>query len=147
MKLLKSFIKVFISTRPNIVYCFDSSWNLIMWTGDNLSIIKVHKAVSLKNDISWRNYSSSLFKWRRGVVVITTAQLHSTKPELRFCAGSNPARGVSEIRDGEDLWQWSRLEIRLIAFRQSIIPQKQFIIIIIIMIIIIIKCMLLPNLL
>ena len=40
---------------------------------------------------------------RRGVVVITTAQLHSAKPELRFCAGSNPARGVSEIRDGEDL--------------------------------------------
>ena len=39
----------------------------------------------------------------RGVVVITTAQLHSTKPELRFCAGSNRARGVSEIRDGEDL--------------------------------------------
>ena len=38
-----------------------------------------------------------------GVVVITTAQLHSTKPKLRFCAGSNPARGVSEIRDGEDL--------------------------------------------
>ena len=41
--------------------------------------------------------------WRCGVVVITTAQLHSTKPELRFCAGSNPARGVSKIRDGEDL--------------------------------------------
>ena len=40
--------------------------------------------------------------WRRGVVVITTAQIYSTKPELRFCAGSNPARGVSEIRDGED---------------------------------------------
>ena len=40
---------------------------------------------------------------RRGVVVITTAQLHPTKPELRFCAGSNPAHGVSEIRDGEDL--------------------------------------------
>ena len=41
--------------------------------------------------------------YRRGVVVITTEQLHSTKPELRSCAGSNPARGVSEIRDGEDL--------------------------------------------
>ena len=40
---------------------------------------------------------------RRGVVVITTAQLHSTKPELRFCTGSNPAHGISEIRDGEDL--------------------------------------------
>ena len=36
-------------------------------------------------------------------VVITTSQLHSTKPKFRFCAGSNPARGVSEIRDGEDL--------------------------------------------
>ena len=50
---------------------------------------------------------------RRGAVVITTAQLHSSKPELRFSTGSNPARGVSEIRDGEDLWQWSRLEISL----------------------------------
>ena len=37
------------------------------------------------------------------VVVITTAKLHSTRPELRFCAGLNPAHGVSEIRDGEDL--------------------------------------------
>ena len=36
-------------------------------------------------------------------MVITTAQLHSTKPELKFCAGSNPARGVSVIRDSEDL--------------------------------------------
>ena len=52
--------------------------------------------------------------WRCGAVVITTAQLHSTKPEL----------------DGEDLWQWSRLEIRLNTFRRSTIPQKQFIIII-----------------
>ena len=52
-------------------------------------------------------YASSLYiyiyLWRRGVVVITTAQLHSTKPGLKFCAGSNPACGVSEIRDGEDL--------------------------------------------
>ena len=64
-------------------------------------------------------------------MVNTTAQLHPTKPELRFCAGSNPARGVPEIRDGEDLGQWSRLEIRLNAFRRSTITQKQFIIIII----------------
>ena len=28
----------------------------------------------------------------------TTAQLHSTKPELRFCAGSNPARRVGDSR-------------------------------------------------
>ena len=38
-----------------------------------------------------------------------SAKLHLTKPELRFCAGSNPACCVSEICDGEDLWQWSRL--------------------------------------
>ena len=41
--------------------------------------------------------------WRCGVVVITTEQIHSTKPELRFCTGSNHARGVLEIRDGKDL--------------------------------------------
>ena len=42
--------------------------------------------------------------WRRGVVVIiTTAQLHPTKPELRFCAGSNPACSVPEICNGGDL--------------------------------------------
>ena len=49
-----------------------------------------------------RNYREKL-SWLRGVVVITTAQLHSTKPEFKFCAGSNPARDVSEIRDVEDL--------------------------------------------
>ena len=37
------------------------------------------------------------------VVVITAAQLQSTKPELRLCTGSNPACGMSEIRNGEDL--------------------------------------------
>ena len=47
--------------------------------------------------------SKKYISLRRGVVVMTTAQLHSTKPELRFCAGSNPARGVLEIRDGVDL--------------------------------------------
>ena len=70
--------------------------------------------------------------WHPGVVIITTTQLHSTKPELWFCAGSKPARSVSEIRDGEDLRQWSRLEIRLNAFHWSTMPQKQFIIVIII---------------
>ena len=63
--------------------------------------------------------------WRRGVGVITAAELHSTKPELRFCADLNPAYGVSEIHDVEGLWQWSRLEIRLNAFHRSIIPQKK----------------------
>ena len=44
-----------------------------------------------------------VYTWRRGVVVIITAQFHSTKTELRFCAGSNPACSVSEIGDGDDL--------------------------------------------
>lgn len=34
---------------------------------------------------------------RRDVVVVLTAQLHSTKPILSFSAGSNIARGLSEI--------------------------------------------------
>ena len=40
---------------------------------------------------------------RRGVVAITTTQLHSIKSEFRFCAGSNPIRGLSEVCDGGDL--------------------------------------------
>ena len=41
--------------------------------------------------------------WHCGVVVNTTAQLHLSKSELRFCAGSNSAYGMPEISDGEDL--------------------------------------------
>ena len=41
--------------------------------------------------------------WQRDVVVINIAQLPSKKPEFRFCAGSSFARGVSEIRNGENL--------------------------------------------
>ena len=59
------------------------------------------------------------------IVVITTAQLSSTKPEFRFRAGLNLACGLSEICDGENLWQWSLLEIRLKAFHWSTIPHKQ----------------------
>ena len=57
---------------------------------------------------------------------ITVAQLHSIKPEVRFCAGSNPTYSMSEICNGENLWQWSRLEIRLNAPLRSTISQKQF---------------------
>ena len=98
---------------------------------------KKNSAEILRIFYSIFNASVTIIHNRRGVVVITTAQRHPTKPELRFCAGSNHARGLSEIRDGEDLWQWSRLEIRLNAFRRSTIPQKEFIIIIIIIIIIV----------
>ena len=56
----------------------------------------------LKN-YSFQVLSNISVMWCHGVVVITTTQLHSTKPELRLCTGSNPACGTSEIRDGEDL--------------------------------------------
>ena len=61
--------------------------------------------------------------WCCGVMVIFTEQLHSTKSELRFCAGTNPAPGTSGIRNGENLWQWFQLEIRINTFRHSTIPQ------------------------
>ena len=57
-------------------------------------------------------------KWHSGKVVITTAQHHSSKSELRLCAGSNSAGGALAIRDGENLCiNWSQLEIRLNFFR------------------------------
>ena len=36
-------------------------------------------------------------------VVGWSEELHSTKPKLRFCAGSYPAQNVPEIRDSEKL--------------------------------------------
>ena len=53
------------------------------------------------SQITFKTSTSTL--WHRGVVVIAAAQLHATKPEPRFCAGSNPVLRVSEIRDVEDL--------------------------------------------
>ena len=37
-----------------------------------------------------------------GAVVITTAQLHPTKPELRFCAGSSSNWVVSMFCNGKN---------------------------------------------
>ena len=56
------------------------------------------RAIRLKRSVLFEQN-----KIRRGAVAITTAQLHSIKPELRFSAGSCPAQGVSEIRDDENL--------------------------------------------
>ena len=64
------------------------------------NLIKQHDSKILNNDQD------------HFLVVITTAQLHSTKSKLRFCTDSKPAWGVLEICYGANLWQWSRLEIR-----------------------------------
>ena len=81
-------------------------------------------------------YHCGLFYWyfissMCGTVVTTSMQLLKlNKVRKSVCADSNP-HGMSEIRHGEDMWQWPPLEIILNAFFQSNIPQKQFIIIII----------------
>ena len=51
----------------------------------------------------------------RSIVIITAAQIN-LKHKLRFCAGSNPAPGLLRICNGENLWQWSQLEIRLLSY-------------------------------
>ena len=48
-------------------------------------------------------YPIIILRWRHGVVVITTSQLHSAKPKLWFSAGSHGACGMSEICDDENL--------------------------------------------
>ena len=49
------------------------------------------------------------------LVVITTAQLHFSKPKLRFCAGSNPAWSLLEICDSPIIKDYFWLEISLLA--------------------------------
>ena len=84
--------------------------------------------------ICWTEDLSICWTICRGIVVIAIAQLHSTRPELRFWAVSNHAHVVSKIHGGED----SRLKIKLNTFRRSTTPQKQFIIIIIIITVVVI---------
>ena len=74
-----------------------------MWNAIKDCFCKINGYVDYKHRHKLTDTNNFLLKWRRGVVVITTAQLHSTKPKLRFCVRSNPARSVSEIRDGEDI--------------------------------------------
>ena len=54
-----------------------------------------------------RNLSVWILSAASGAVGITTAELYSAKPELRFCACSNPAHHISEmvrISDGCPGW-------------------------------------------
>ena len=66
-----------------------------MWTYLNSSLLQF-------NAFSGPFYKSF---WRCGVVVITTAQLHSAKPELKLCAGSNllaACRGFAMVPTGNN---------------------------------------------
>ena len=57
----------------------------------------VSKSVNVHN---FGGRQTHLLKWRPGEVVITTSQLHWTKPERRFCTGPTLACSVLEIHDG-----------------------------------------------
>ena len=67
--------------------------------------IKVIESFSSRNKLHSAfvidSKTSNVALWCSGY--ITAAQLHSAKSEFRFCAGSNPVRGMSEIHGGEDL--------------------------------------------
>ena len=79
-----------------------------------LSSTKTTEEINPTDIVSWKH---SIYILGHGdVVVITTTQICPTKPELRLSAGSNPAHDVSKIPNDDDLWQWSRLEIRLNVF-------------------------------
>lgn len=72
--------------------------------------------------VLWRSGRSKYWKERNRIkdllelCRVATAQLHSTKSELRLCTGSNPTCGMSEIQ----------LKMRLNVFSWWPIPQKQF---------------------
>ena len=55
---------------------------------------------------------------------MATAPLHLAEPGLRFCTVQNFARVVSEVYGDRNLRQWSHLEMKLDAFRHTMIPQK-----------------------
>ena len=78
------------------------------WTKMGKNIVKVLTQSIKKFPITQPhslpiNYQKVYGIFQSGAVVITTARLHSTKLELRFCAGSNSAGGMSKIRNSEDL--------------------------------------------
>ena len=68
------------------------------------TVLNIEDASEFENfmafiDIFYRmvNFLKLFFLEVSTLVVIATEQLHSTKPKLRLCAGSNYARGVSDI--------------------------------------------------
>ena len=67
----------------------------IIQIGNHLNFVPVLRLVcKFLISILFTSWLATFWSWQRGVVVITTARLYSTSPELSFCAGSNPAYSV-----------------------------------------------------
>lgn len=56
---------------------------------------------SLQDETRLQLLRDSLLVTPHGLVVISVAQIYSTKPYLRFCADSFHTRGVKEVCDSE----------------------------------------------
>ena len=86
---------------------------------------KLHQAIFMRLSSSALFWACEVYQlhniWRRVVVVTTTAQLHSTKPGLRFCTGSTMLAVC---------WRFAMVRISYNGPDKNI-PPKQFIIIII----------------
>lgn len=83
-----------------------------------LGISKKFEGVSLKLNLKiklFQHISDATFchPYFGTVDVATTAQFHLTKSKLRFCTGSNPTCSILKVCDGENLWKWSWLGMRL----------------------------------
>ena len=57
-----------------------------------------------------QTYTAFVTPWCSGYRYYTTS---INKVWTQVLRSTNPARGVSEIRDGGNIWKWSRLEVRL----------------------------------
>ena len=104
MAMVKNYDKsVKISHNPTWPYISDHHYIIIIVDGSRKTNVLLNLIKHQRPDIDKNYLYTKRLLWRRGVVVITSTQLHSIKPEHRFCAGSIFAHGVSEIHDGEDL--------------------------------------------
>ena len=78
-------------SRKSAILLVGLPWSIFWVTLAQLTILCPFKFWLVQ--ISYETYCIQ----RSGVMVITTAQHHSTKPRLSFCTGSNLACGVLEI--------------------------------------------------
>ena len=115
--------KLWFSSSSVIIpqgYCKDV---VTLFMLNRLIAILIYSTVLPKDNCSQKSkcqkYFLYLLPWLYLISVNTTHDFIQQSPELRFCAGSNLARGVSMHCNGENLWRQSRLETRFNVFCPS----------------------------